>query len=189
MEDKKGKSAKTIQKHKSDNNDKSAKSPKTAIRASKYTIVGIVLTLFNFCIYTLLIRTIFNNNNDLLWLVSLISTTITTFLAYFLHSKITWKERNPGKTGIIKFFIWNILIAVAITPFLTWLFGFITPVYQLAYNIFFAAHIPFDYDFVESTGVFCFTTLCTMILNYLFYDRIVFNSKKSRFPQTTSPML
>ena len=158
------------------------KSPKTVVRASKYTIVGIILTLFNFCAYTLLIRTIFNNNNDLLWLVSLISTTITTFLAYLLHSKITWKERNPGKTGIIKFFIWNILIAVAISPFLTWIFGFITPVYQLAYNIFSTIHIPFDYDFVESTGVFCFTTLCTMILNYLFYDRIVFNSQQTKHP-------
>ena len=153
------------------------KQPKTVVRASKYTVVGIILTIFNFVVYTILVRTIFNNNNDLLWLVSLISCTITAFLAYFLHSRITWRERNPGKNGMIKFIAWNIFIAVAVSPFLTWLFSLITPIYQLAFNITSLIHLPFDYNFVESTGVFCLTTLCTMILNYLFYDRIVFGGK------------
>ena len=148
----------------------------TTIRISKYTIVGIVLTIFNFILYTILVRTLFNNNNDLLWLVSLISCTITAFLAYFLHSRITWRERNPGKSGMIKFIVWNILIAMLASPFFTWLFSLITPLYQLAFNITSAIHLPFDYNFVESTGVFCLTTLCTMILNYLFYDRIIFSS-------------
>lgn len=166
------------------------KTTKTAVRASKYTVVGIILTVFNFIIYTILARTIFHNDNNLLWLVSLISCTIIAFLAYLLHSKITWRERNPGKTGMIKFITWNILIAMAISPFLTWLFGLIAPLYQFAFNITSAIHLPFDYDFVESTGVFCLTTLCTMILNYLFYDRIVFSSrlktKDNNAPQSDS---
>lgn len=153
------------------------KNTKTAARAGKYTIIGIVLTVFNFLIYTLLARIIFNNN-ELLWLDTIISYTLATFLAYFLHSKITWKERNPGKTGIIKFFAWNLITAILISPFLTWIFGFITPIYKFAFNISSAIHLPFDYNFIESTGIFCFTTLITMILNYLFYDKLIFNKSK-----------
>ena len=152
--------------------------PKTVVRASKYTIVGIILTVFNFCLYTVFNQTLFSDHNELLWLDSLVSTTITSFLAYFLHSKITWRERNPSKTSIIKFIIWNLIISVAISPFFTWLFGFITPVYQFAFNIISAIHIPFDYAFVESTGIFCFTTLVTITLNYFFYDKFVFGQQK-----------
>ena len=144
----------------------------TAKRASKYTIIGIILTGFNFVVYTILARII--NNNDLLWLCSMIAYIIATFLAFVLHSKITWKERKPGKAGIIKFFAWNFITALAISPFLTWVFGFMTPVYEVAFNISTWLHLPFDYAFVESTGIFGFATLITMILNYFFYDRLVF---------------
>lgn len=145
--------------------------------ATKYLIIGIFLTLFNYALYTLIVRLIFKNN-DLLWLATLISTVITTFVAYALHSKITWKERNPGKLGIYKFLIWNFSVALAIGPFLTWLFGLITPLYELAFNISSAMHLPFDYDFVHSTGAFVLTSIVTMILNFLFYDKIVFGKKK-----------
>lgn len=150
---------------------------KTAVRASKYTIVGIILTLINFVIYTTLDRTIFQDRDDLLWLASLISCTIAAIIAYFMHSRITWRERNPGKLGMIKFVIWNILIAMAVSPALTWIFSLMTPIYQFAYNITSAIHLPFDFSFVESTGVFCLMTLCTMVLNYFFYDKIVFGKK------------
>ena len=89
------------------------KNKETKKRAGKFIIIGIVLTLFNFGLYTLIARLIINNN-DFLWLSTLLSTLATTFLAYFLHSKITWKERDPGKLGIIKFFIWNLLAALII---------------------------------------------------------------------------
>jgi hypothetical protein len=39
-------------------------------------------------------------------------------------------------------------------------------------------HLPFDYDFVHSTGAFVLTSIVTMILNFLFYDKIVFGKKK-----------
>lgn len=161
-------------------NSKSAepiKSPSTAVRAGKYTIIGIVLTIFNFVIYTILARTIFQNN-ELLWVDSIISYVLATFLAFFLHSNITWKERDPGKSGIIKFFAWNFLTALVISPFLTWLFGFITPVYKFAFDISNALHLPFDYNFIESTGIFGFTTVITMTLNYLFYDKLAFTNHK-----------
>ena len=147
----------------------------TAKRASKYVVIGIILTAFNFIIYTLLARTIFVNN-ELLWLDTMISYILATFLAYALHSKITWKERNPGKIGIIKFFAWNLITALLISPFLTWFFGLLTPFYEFVYNISTNLNLPFDYAFIESTGIFGFTTIITMTLNYLFYDKLVFGT-------------
>lgn len=152
------------------------KDVKTSKLAGRYLIIGVILTVFNYILYTILARII--NNNGILWVSTLISTTITIFLAYILHSRITWKERDPGKLGVYKFFIWNIIIAVAISPFLTWVFSLITPLYEFAYNISSAIHLPFDYNFVQSTGAFVLTTIITMVLNFLFYDKFVFGKKK-----------
>jgi putative flippase GtrA len=156
--------------------EETKKDVKTSKLAGRYLIIGIILTVFNYILYTILARII--NNNNILWVSTLISTTFTIFLAYILHSRITWKERDPGKLGVYKFFIWNIIIAVAISPFLTWVFSLITPLYEFAYNISSAIHLPFDYDFVQSTGAFVLTTIITMILNFLFYDKFVFGKKK-----------
>ena len=145
----------------------------TKKRTLKFAIIGTILALFNFLIYTFLARVIMNSN-DLLWLDSLISYFLATFLAYFMHSRITWKERRPTKSGVIKFFLWNFFTALAISPFFTWIFKLITPFYEFVFNITTAIHFPFDFDFVESTGVFVLTTCVTMILNYLFYDNLVF---------------
>ena len=154
--------------------------------ASKYFIVGLVVTLFNYIVYTIINQTVLTDPN-LLWLDSLISCVITTFFGYLLHSKITWRERHPTRTSILKFFIWNLFMALAINPLFTWLFGFLDPIYQFAFNISSALHLPFDYNFVESTLIFCLTGFVVMILNFLFYDRIVFSSqnnfqKKSKQP-------
>ena len=157
----------------------SSKSSKTSLRVSKYTIIGIIITLFNFISYTILAQTVFSGQNNLLWLASLISTSITSVVAYLLHSKITWKERHPGKTGIIRFFIWNVLLSVAVCPFFTLVFGFITPLYQSIYNIFSAIHLPLNYDFVESTAIFCLVSVVVIIMNYFFYGRLVFGEQKS----------
>ena len=141
-------------------------------RAGKYIFVGIILTLTNFAIFTLLARLI--NNNALLWLDTIISYTFATFLGFILHSKFTWRERNPGQFGVIKFFLWNFLTALLISPFLTWLFSFITFFYEFIHTISENLHLPFDYNFIESTTIFCLVTMITMILNFLFYDKLVF---------------
>lgn len=151
-------------------------SPTTAKRVGKFTIVGLSLALFNYLLYTFFALVIFKNN-ELLWLSSLISTSITTILAYILHSRITWRERTPTKTGIINFFIWNALLAIIICPFFTWLFGLLTPLYKFAYNLCLNLHIPFDYAFVESTSIFILVNIVVMILNFFFYDRLVFGKK------------
>ncbi len=154
----------------------------TTKRVGKFIIIGIILTLFNFLIYTLIARLVFNNN-DLLWLDSMVSYLLTTVLAYILHSKITWKERDPGQSGIIKFFLWNFITALLISSFFTWLFGLITPFYQSIHQICINLNLSFDYNFIESTGIFCLVTIVTLILNYLFYDRLVFGTSK----KTTTP--
>ena len=150
----------------------------TAKQAGKFIITGTCLAIFNFTLYTFLAR-VFFKNNDLLWINSIISYTITTIVAYFAHSRITWKCRTITRHNIIMFFVWNGITGAIITPALTWMFGFITPLYHFAHGISLFLHFPFDYEFVESTGIFCLTTGVTLILNFFFYDRIVFSKKNS----------
>lgn len=141
--------------------------------ATRYLIIGIILTLFNYGLYAILSNLIIKNN-DLIWLSTFIATGATTILAYILHSRITWKERPISKTAIYKFFIWNIILTVAVGPILTQLFSFITPLYEFAFNIFQAIHIPFSYDFTLTTGAFVLTTIVVTIMNYFLYDKFVF---------------
>ena len=81
-------------------------STKTGARVGKFAVIGIVLTLFNFAIYTSLARLVFKDNSWL-WVASAISYTASALLAYVLHSKITWKERPITKRGVAMFFLWN----------------------------------------------------------------------------------
>lgn len=150
---------------------------KTSKHATRYLIIGTLLALFNYGLYTVLSNYIINNN-DLIWLSSFIATAVTTVLAYILHSRITWKERPISKTAIYKFFIWNIMLTVAIYPLLTQLFSYITPLYDFAYSVTSALHIPFTYEFVLTTGAFILTTIITTLMNYFLYDRFVFGKSK-----------
>ena len=162
---------------------------KTSKHATRYFFVGVAITVFNFGTYSL-INYLFlginpfnmgndNGNSNFLWLSTFISTTISTIVAYIAHSKITWKERTVTKHSIIRFFIWNALFAVAIGPWLTQLFSLLTPLYEFAFHICEAIHLPFSYEFVLSTGAFVLTAIVTMILNFLFYDRFVFGKSNS----------
>ena len=151
---------------------------KTSQHAVRYVFVGITLTVFNYVLYTILANLIFRNS-DLLWLSTLISTLATTILAYIMHSKITWKERHVTKSSIYKFFIWNLLLTFPIGPGLTQLFSLFNPLYEFVFNICQNLHIDFSYDFIQSTGAFVFTSITTMILNFLFYDKFVFGKPKN----------
>ena len=163
---------------------------KTSKHATRYFFVGIAITVFNFSTYSL-INYLFlginpfnmgndNGNSNFLWLSTLISTAITTIVAYLAHSKITWKERHVTKHSIIRFFIWNALLTFPIGPGLTQLFSLLTPLYEFAFTICQALHLPFSYEFVLSTGVFALTSIAAMILNFFFYDRFVFGKKPNQ---------
>ena len=161
------------------------KDVKTSKHASRYLIIGIAIAAFNYALFMLLSNVIINNN-DFLWLFTLISTLITTVLAYILHSKITWKERPITKSAKYKFLIWNLLLAFAIGPILTQLFSLITPLYEFAFQIIEAIHLPFSYEFTLTTGTFILTAIITTLLNFFFYDKFVFGKAKEPKKQEES---
>ena len=146
-------------------------------RGIKFVIVGLILTITQYLFYLFFALVIFNNN-DILWLSSGISYIIATILAFILHSRITWKERPPKKGGILMFFVWNLITAILIAPFLTWFFKLATPTYNFIYSITFKMGLDLTYEFVESTTVFILVILITLTLNYIFYDKLVFGDEK-----------
>lgn len=151
---------------------------KTSQHAVRYLIVGVLVTAFNYALFAILSNLIIKNNN-LIWLSNFIATAVTTIVAYFAHSRITWKERKVTKHSIIRFFIWNAMLTVAIAPGFTQLFSLLTPLYEFAYNITSTIHLPFSYEFVLTTGAFVLNSIVIMILNFLFYDKFVFGKKKA----------
>ena len=110
----------------------------------------------------------------------MIAGIIATGAAYLMHSNITWKERDPGKFGIIKFFIWNILVMVCVRPLLTLVFRLLTGLYEWVFGTGVNIGINWDYNFVESTGIYGFMTIITMILNFTVYERLIFEKKPQK---------
>ena len=100
----------------------------------KYLIFGLLNTGVNYGIYEALALLVFTAENQL-WLATLISGAISIFVGYFLHSKFTWKDREVGKKQLGKFFIWNVVMNVAVRPLLTMFFGLFEFLYQFAFEV------------------------------------------------------
>lgn len=149
----------------------------TGGHAVKYVLVGVMITLFDFVVCTILTRVIFRTN-DALEVSTAVATVLATILAYILHSRITWKDRKPAKFGVLRFFLWNGLVAVGVKPLMAFLAGMWTGLYQLALMVSEWLRLPFDYETIEYLGVYGIVTVVTMVLNYFFYDRLVFGRKK-----------
>ena len=141
-------------------------------KAWRFFWVGTGLTLFDYAVYEVIVLLFLGGNTGL---ASIISGSITTVVAFFAHSRITWKARKIGRSEIIKFFVWTILTMWLIRPLLTRGAELLTPLYQFAYGICQWIGINFSYEFVRTTGVFAICTAVIMILNYCFYDRFVFS--------------
>ena len=150
---------------------------KSERHAMKYVLVGVIITLFDFVAYTVLVKLVFRTN-DALEISTAVATVLATILAYILHSRITWRDRKPAKFGVVKFFLWNGLVAVALKPFTAWMVGMWTGLFQFALVVSEWLRLPFDYGTIEYLGVYGIATLVIMVLNYFFYDRLVFGSKK-----------
>lgn len=150
---------------------------KSERHAVKYVLVGVFITLFDFVVYTVLVKLVFRTN-DALEISTAIATVLATILAYILHSRITWRDRKPAKFGVAKFFLWNGLVAVALKPFTAWVVGMWTELFQFALTVSEWLRLPFDYETIEYLGVYGIATLVVMILNYFFYDKLVFGTKK-----------
>ena len=87
----------------------------------RYLISGVAATAVDYLVYEVLALTILGT--DLLWLASIISGIVSTFAAFFLHSHLTWIDRDPGKFGVVKFFIWNIAAMITLRPAVIALFS------------------------------------------------------------------
>lgn len=148
----------------------------------KFIGVGVGVTLIDFVVYTLLMALVFSENVDMVGVASVISGVVATFAAYILHGNITWKTKDPGKFGIIKFFAWNAFMIILLRPLMSVVFKSFTGLYQFGYMISSAIHLPFEYDFVENTSIYILMTIVTMVLNFFCYDRVVFGGadKKQR---------
>lgn len=165
------------------------KQDSTSFKVGNFLWIGIVLTVVDYAIYEILLFTIFQGNIAMVGPAATISALVATLVAYLLHSRITWRARDPGRFGVIKFFLWNGILALAIRPFLAWVMGLLTVIYDFAYGISEWLHLPFTHDFVTSTGVFVFITIITMIINYFVYDTLIFGKAKtatSKKPQPNS---
>lgn len=143
----------------------------------KFLGVGLTITIIEYIIYTLLVMVMFGGNVEMAPLATGMSGAVAMVVAFIMHSKITWKERDPGKFGIVKFFAWNILLVALIRPGLAAFFELLTGLYQFGFMITSAIHLPFSYDFVESTGIYVLTTAVTMTLNFICYEKVVFGTK------------
>ena len=160
MKEKKGASEKTRQK-------------------GKYFVFGLLNTGINYGIYEALALLVFTEENQL-WIATLISGAISIFVGYFLHSRFTWKDREVKKKQLGKFFIWNVVMNVAIRPLLTMFFGLFEFLYKFAFDICQSVGIGFSYEFVETTGNYVLMTAVVMVINYLVYDKFVFGTKREK---------
>lgn len=145
----------------------------------KYFIFGLLNTGINYGIYEVLALLVFTEENQL-WIATLISGAISIFVGYFLHSRFTWKDREVGKKQLGKFFIWNVVMNVAIRPLLTMFFGLFGFLYKFAFDICQGIGIGFSYEFVETTGNYVLMTAVVMIINFLVYDKFVFGTKREK---------
>ena len=152
----------------------------TKQKAGRFIIVGTGITVFDYLVYEVLVMLFFGGDTEKATIASIISGTVATFVAYLAHKNITWKARQVGKAEIIRFFIWNIITMWIVRPLLTAGAGLLDLLYGLAQGIFNFIMIPFSFEFVKSTGIFCLTTAVIMILNYLVYDNFVFGQKNRK---------
>ena len=142
---------------------------------SKFFGIGIITTLIEFIAYTIVARCISNNY---LWLATLIGGIVGVISSFVLNTKFVWKDSKAGKSEALGVFGYGMIKTFVIKEFFTFIYGLITPIYELAFQISSAIKLPFDYDFIESTGVFGFTALSTMFITYFIYDKFIFNKKK-----------
>ena len=147
----------------------------------RYLIFGVLNTAVNYGIYEALALLVFTAEEQL-WIATLISGFISIFVGYYLHSKFTWRDRKVGKKELGKFFIWNVVMNIAVRPALTWFFGLgvFDFLYQFAFNICQAIGIGFTYEFVQTTGNYVLMTAVVMVINFLVYDKFVFGEKKAK---------
>lgn len=136
--------------------------------------VGILNTLLDFSFYTLLSLTVFQDN---IVLAGVVSGTFALIYAFLTHGLITWRGRDLKPMTILRFFLFTGFGMWVLRPALLALFIMAQPIYRFATTISEALGLPFNYDFVASTGAFGFMIIIVLIYNFLTYDRFVFKDR------------
>lgn len=136
--------------------------------------VGLVNTLLDFAFYSFLTLTVFKGN---IITAGLISGTFALVCAFITHSTVTWRGRSIKLNTILKFFIFTGFGMWVIRPLLLAFFIQLRPLYELVSSISKAFNLPFNYEFIASTGAFGFMIILVLLYNYLTYDRFVFTRK------------
>lgn len=147
----------------------------------KFFGLGVGTTLIEYLVFTLVARL---TGNDLLFIATLVGGIVATIVSYILNRKFIWKNAKTGKKEVISFFVYNLVIkTLVIKEIFTFLFGLIKPLYEFAFSISSSLHLPFDYAFVESTGIFVLTAGASMFITYFVYDKLIFKSNKNECGQ------
>ena len=147
----------------------------------RYFVSGVAATLVDYGIYEILVLLIFKSTGTV-GIAAAVAGIAGVLVAYWLHKNITWRDRDPGKYGPLKFVIWNILIMVGFRPILATGLTTLTGLYEWAFGVCQWLNLPFNYEFVMSTGLYVLMTVVTAIINFIFYERVVFGEKS---PTTT----
>ena len=147
-------------------------------KIGKFTLVGLSLTILDFIVYNVVLQVFYGGSDSGIQVASIVSGTVATVAAYFGHSRITWRARKPREHGVAWFFGWNIFATVLIRPVVTGFFGLFTGLYDFAYSISSWLGLPFSREFVETTGVYVLMTAVIMVLNYAFYEQLVFGKER-----------
>ena len=143
----------------------------------KFFGFGVITTLIEYIVFTIVARIL---SNDFLWLATLIGGIVGVVASFILNTEFVWKDKKAGKSEAAEVLGYGMVKTFVFKEFFTWVFTLITPVYELAFSISSAIHLPFDYDFVESTGVFGFTAVATMFITYFVYDKMIFTKNKEK---------
>ncbi len=141
-------------------------------RAGTFVGVGVILTVIDYLVCELLVLLFFKSAGDTS-IASVISGGVSTIAAFFMHSRITWKDRKITKINIVKFFVWNVVVFMMLRPLVLAGLNYLIELVATEFN-----WNGVVYDFIASTGAFGLVTIITMILNYLFYDKFVFKKEK-----------
>ena len=146
-------------------------------RILRFFVVGVLLTLIDYIIYQVALEILFGGDNKMIWLATIISGVIATVIAYFMHKNITWKRKTVNKSHIVRFFVWNAIMALMLRPLIANFFGLFGGLYQLGTGILNWMGIGCTYDFVERNAIYVLMIAVAMTLNYLVYDRFVFGKR------------
>ena len=131
-----------------------------AAKTIKYVVNGSLVALFQILVMWIMVRTLNIQEFQSINIANIISIEITLFFAFFLHSKITWRQKyNTSSNFIIKLIKFHLVTFISIS---------------IRIIVFYIL-----------TSIGFFYLLCTILsiiiaifINFLGYDKIVFRSSK-----------